>query len=57
MIKNHGWSDTLMNWEGESLEEYTFANNKIVSLYTFNIDRTDTISILTLTYDADNYYL
>jgi hypothetical protein len=57
MIKNHGWSDTLMNWEGESREEYTFANNKIVSLYTFNIDRTDTISILTLTYDADNYYL
>jgi hypothetical protein len=55
MIKNHGWSDTLMNWEGESREEYTFANNKIVSLYTFNIDRTDTISILTLTYDADNY--
>jgi hypothetical protein len=57
MVKNYGWSDSLMNWEGESREEYTYANNKVVSLYTYDINRTDTLSRLTLTYDADNYLL
>jgi hypothetical protein len=55
MIKNYGWSDSLNAWEGESREEITYANDKIVSIYTFDIDRTDTISRLTLTYNPDNY--
>lgn len=57
LIKNYGWSDSLMNWEGESREEYTYENDRIKNVVTFDINRIDTISRLTLTYNADNYLL
>ena len=57
IVKNYGWSDSLMNWEGESREEFTYVNDRIKSVITFDINRIDTISRLTLTYNADNYLL
>ncbi len=55
MIKNYGWSDSLMNWEGTSREEYTYNNDRIVSIYNYNIDRTDTFGKGSNTYDANGY--
>lgn len=57
IVKNYGWSDSLMNWEGESREEFTYENNLLKTVLTFDINKTDTISRLTLTYNADKYLL
>ena len=55
IIKESEWSSSLMNWLGETQEEYFYENNLVKSVTTFNYNRTDTLSRKTLTYNTDNY--
>ncbi len=57
IIKKSEWSDILMNWQGETHEEYTYENNRVKSVITYNYNKTDTLSRLTLSYNTDSLLL
>lgn len=57
VVKKSEWSDNLTNWQGETREEYTYENNRVKNVITFNYDKTDTLSRLTLNYNTDSFLL